>query len=157
MRLWPYQMLDVLPSRQLTSQWRECLAVSGMLSTNKLNHGTVNRVKEYPIEHFAAYCDLVREEFNRRGFKIGQKTIEKLNLDINYSNLDYNTIKKYKNLIYYCEVNNSLLFENYHNQRHIKQCLYSFQERLDCSMITIDQWKILENKFSFLLSDILEN
>ena len=27
MRLWSYEILDVLPKEQLISQWRECLAI----------------------------------------------------------------------------------------------------------------------------------
>lgn len=154
MRLWPYQMLDVLPVRQLVSQWRECLAVAGTIKLKgTLNHSTVNRVMEYDIVHLALYCDLVRKEFARREFTIGTNTIEKLNNDIDYSNLKYETkeIKNPNGYIEYLINSESFLFENYHNERHIKQCLYSFQERVDCNAIDKEQWIIMQKKFSKLI------
>lgn len=155
MRLWPYQMLDVLPVRQLVSQWRECLAVAGTIKLNgTLNHSTVNRVMEYHITHLAFYCDLVRKEFARREFTIGTNTIEKLNNDINYENLSYE-IKEFENPHGYIEylINGEALFGNYHSERSIKQCLYSFQERIDCDAIDEDQWKIMQKKF-YLFIDL---
>ena len=153
MRLWPYQMLDVLPYRQLISQWRECLAVSGMIASGKLNHSIIKRVNDYPIEHFAAYCDLVREEFKIRGYVIGEKTIDKLDRDIGYSNLDYE-ISRPKCSLYSLakvKVDGVPLFDKFHNERYVRQCMYSFQEKFDCGMITENQWKDLEEKFSFLM------
>ena len=153
MRLWPYQMLDVLPVRQLVSQWRECLAVAGTIKlTGTLNHSTVNRVMEYPIEHLGFYCNLVRIEFANRQFTIGVNTIEKLNNDINYANLEYNA-EKIINLNGYDEyiINGKKLFENYHNERSIIQCLYGFQERIDCDAIYQEQWEVMQKKFKMLI------
>ena len=169
MRLWPYQMLDVLPRMQMLSQWRECLAVGGMLGAENLNHATVNRVKDYPIEHFMVYCDLVREEFANRGWTIGTNTLEKLKNDIGYEeNLDnknytiVHSLIDTKNgspipeisVIYNDEkdtTKNYKLFYNFHNERYLKQCLYSFQEKYDCGMLTDDEWNKIVNKFPNLV------
>lgn len=138
MRMWPYQMLDVLPTKQLVSQWRECLAIAGsMASEAGLNHATVNRVKEYPVEHFAAYCDLVRKEFEARGFTIGTNTIEKLDRDINYSCLKYG-LEVVDGLAL---VDGERLLGDFHGDRYVMQCVYSFQERYDCGTITKLEWE----------------
>lgn len=163
MRLWPYQMFSVLPYRQMLAQWRECLAVSGMLAKdleNKsgINHYIIDRVKNYSIEHFVVYCDLVRKEFERRNWTIGTNTIEKLNNDINFENVlskieinehDNNVITpsisiKYDNI-------EEILFYGFHDDRYIKQCLYKFQEMYDCDALTSDVWKELQSKFSRLI------
>ena len=147
MRIWPYQMLDVLPTKQLVSQWRECLAISGCIAGAGLNHATVNRVKEYPLEHFAAYCDLVRKEFAAREFTIGTNTIEKLDRDINYSRLEY-TLKISNGVAL---VNGQPLLEQFHSIRHIRQCVYSFEERYDCGTITELEWGKIVDKFGSLM------
>ena len=40
------------------------------------------------------------------------------------------------------------LFENWHNERYLKQCLMNLQEKYDCGGISEDEWKVIENKFS---------
>lgn len=168
MRLWPYQMLDTLPSRHLLSQWRECLAIGGMLGANTLNHATVNRVKDYPIEHFYAYCDLVRKEFLRRGYTIGTNTLEKLENDIKYPVKDVDNSLEWNNVNYeifedYSKPvnkmgfkiikigdNEEFLFENFHNERYLKQCLYMFEEKYDCDMLYEEDWNAMSKKFKNL-------
>ena len=158
MRIWPYQMLLILPTRQLVSQWRECLAISGMIygdgnkSLDNINHATINRIKNYPLEHFAAYCDLVRLAFAKREFIIGTNTIEKLNNNIDYENLNYNLDYKISNNIIYSAIvktgnNNEFLWENFHNDRYLKQCLYMFQEKHDVDMLYNNEWGNLINNF----------
>lgn len=168
MRTWPYQMLNVLPYKQLLSQWRECLAISGMIygngsniSLENVNHATINRIKDYPLDHFIVYCDLVRQEFINRGWTIGTNTIEKLNREINFENRLKELEKhlKISQEFIFIEgnrkdtvfVNNEKLFGNFHNERYIIQCLYSFQEKYDIGMISNEEWKSLEDKFNYLL------
>ena len=160
MRLWPYQMLDVLPRMQMLSQWRECLAVGGMLGTKTLNHATVNRVKDYPIEHFMVYCDLVRDEFANRGWTIGTNTLEKLKNDIDYETekskrtfgyFEDETENGIKEIIVKRPYGTSILFKDFHDERYLKQCLYSFQEKYDCGMLTDDEWDKIVNKFPQLI------
>ena len=160
MRLWPYQMLDVLPRMQMLSQWRECLAVGGMLGAKTLNHATVNRVKDYPIEHFMVYCDLVRREFANRGWTIGTNTLEKLKNDIGYEtdeskrDFDYcgdeDCDGKYQ-IVVNRRFGMSILFDSFHDERYLKQCLYSFQEKYDCGMLTDEEWNKIVDKFDYLI------
>ena len=183
MRLWPYQMLDVLPSRQLVSQWRECLAVSGIIRYNK-SHYIIDRVKYYNLSHFIVYCQLVEKEFIKRDYKIGTNALETLDKNINFSilkekinysyNNDYNLydfsqnfVKNNKlfsiNNIEYIIVKNNIqdinniietnqiLFENWHNERYLRQCLYSFQEKYDCNGISEETWLKIYNKFKYII------
>ena len=150
MRLWPYQMLKVLPNKYIVAQWRECLGVAGCLASEKgLNHATVNRVKDYDISHFIIYCDLVRKEMKRRFFTVGTNTIEKLDNDIDFTNqLDFIYNKSHE-FYYRTEENKSitvyyydkLLFGGYHNMRYIQQCYFMFEEKHDCGMLSDEEFK----------------
>lgn len=162
MRLWPYQMLKYLPTKQLVAQWRECLAISGMIygdgtnvSLENINHATINRMKEYPLEHFAVYCDLVREAFKSRGFTIGTNTIEKLDREIGYSDLKYRVEEgSYDGIpekLVHLERMSQFLFCDFHTKRYVRQCMYSFQEKLDCGMLDEDEWKLLCDNFGHLM------
>lgn len=149
MRLWPYQMLSVLPRPHLLSQWRECLAVGGMLGAGTLNHATVNRIKNYPMEHFHAYCDLVREEFARRGYTIGENTLEKLKNDVNYGNLEYqiNDGDHPLSLDKFITIGgkDEKLLGGWHEEHYIRQCYYMFQEKFDVGMLYEDDWGVICN------------
>ena len=163
MRAWPYQLFNVLPYRHMLSQWRECLAISGMIASSNniekmdgINHATINRIKDYPLNDFVVYCNLVRKEFNRRNWTIGTNTIEKLNNDIDFEN-------RLKNLSYTvnddCVViiednKERILFNNFHNTRYLIQCLYKFQEMYDCKMITEEQWSTMTEKFKDYLKNV---
>lgn len=125
-----------------------------MIAGKGINHATINRIKDYSIERFAAYCDLVRKEFKNREYTIRTNTIEKLNNNINYENLDYElklNEEKSKDGIEYYEVNGILLFKDFHNERYIRQCFYSFQEKFDCNMISEEEWSKIENKFKYIV------
>jgi len=124
-----------------------------MIAGKGINHATINRIKDYSIEHFASYCDLVRKEFKDRNYKICRNAIEKLNKNIDYENLKYNlevNKTRSRNGVVYYDVDGEPLFENFHNQRYIIQSLYFFQEKVDCNMITEQEWGKMVKKFQHL-------
>lgn len=43
------------------------------------------------------------------------------------------------------------LFFNWHNERYLKQNLYNLQEKYDCGGISKDEWKVIEDKFGYLM------
>lgn len=142
MRLWPHQMLDVLPTKQLVAQWRECLAIAGSIKLNsKVNHSIVNYVNNYSIENLVKYSNMVELEFKNRNFTIGKNTLEKMNNDINYDSILQNI------------ENNFQPFKFNHNNRYIKQCLYKFQLKYDLGYTSEREWKLLKQKFCNLIND----
>ena len=110
MRLWPYQMIDVLPRKQLVSQLRENTLISVVLDRDgKTNHMLINKVMDYDIYEFRIYCQLIVEEMYRRDYKVADKTLVKLNIDnFDTSNEDYKDLK---------------LFKEWHDERYFRQCL----------------------------------
>ena len=70
MRLWHKNLIPVLPRQHLLGQWRECcLIAKNIHDKGTPNHILVNKIMEYPIDHFFRYGIGIREEMTRRGYK----------------------------------------------------------------------------------------
>lgn len=135
MRLWHKDLIDVLPTKQLVSQWRELSAIVGAIEKNGTpNHMLVNKVLEYPSSHLMLYSLLIKQEMEDRGFKPSLAVMKKIN--------DY-CVKNggYKKVLEYDE-----LFKDWHNDRYYKQCFYNLQEKFDCDGIDINEWKTITGK-----------
>lgn len=141
MRLWHKDLLTVLPSQQLVSQWRECCAIArNVAMVGTPNHILVNKVIDYPISHFYTYSNLVLEEMYKRGFSTTITAKNKFD--------DY--IKKIdKN--YEDQVSFESLFLNWHNDRYFWQCLYNLEEKYDCGGITEEEIKAIDELATFYL------
>ena len=134
MRLWPYQMLDVLPRQQLLSQLRECTALAVQLdATGKTNHILINKIMDYDLMEFKIYCQLVVDEFKRRNYNVAAQTRVKLGL------IGFST--KYPEYIDYP------IYKEWHNDRYIKQCMNNLEEKYDCGGVTEEEWEALTRKF----------
>ena len=138
MRCWHIKLLPLLPRQQLLSQLRECVATAkDIYETGKTNHILINKIMDYPIEHFQEYCDMIIEEMNARDYKVSQQTIDKLSKYLNYQ-------------CYASFANPELrkvLFKDWHTDRYLVQCLYNLQEKYDCKGITFDEWDKIYHKF----------
>ena len=142
MRMWHIDMLDVLPNKQLVSQWRECAAIAGAISKNQTpNHMLVNKVLDYHWYDFIEYTECVMEEMINRGYKPTKGIMDKIR---NFCEqvgwlaiLDNNNIKS--------------LYEGWHNPRYLKQCLYNLQEKYDCGGISSSEWEQIQNKYSDII------
>ena len=103
MRIWHWQLIDVLPWEQLVSQWREVSSVVGSIQLKGTpNHVLVNEVLNYDYDHLISYAYYVRSEMTRRGYKPNWQLIVKEDL-----------------------------FPNWHNERYLKQCYYNLEEKYD--------------------------
>lgn len=87
------------------------------------------------MRHFGTYCFCINMEFNKRGYKISEKSINKLN--------DFFQDKK--------GIDFEELFKDWHNDRYLKQCLLNLQEKYDCGGITEEEWLKIYNKFNKFL------
>ena len=77
MRLWHYKLIPALPRQQLLSQWRECCCIARNIAVNGTpNHLLVNKILNYPIQHFITYSYLVANEMYRRGYKVDKSRFE---------------------------------------------------------------------------------
>lgn len=159
MRLWSYQIIKYLPRKHLSGQWRECCAISSMISTednidlNKINHTTINRIKEYPLEHFALYTELVRRECIRREWK-RIKHLSDLNLNVDFEKLlsNCNICEDEDKCI--ITINGEKLYGNWHNNRYLNQCFHMFEEKYDTKQIKDDEWIPLRDSILKIFSII---
>ena len=140
MRLWHKYLIGVLPKNQLLGQWRECcLIAKNIAEKGTPNHILVNRIMDYPIEHFLIYCDSVYSEMRFRGYKCDPSKI------MQYADaLKFDLPKRYE--ISYLDI-----FDDWHNDRYLMQCLYNLQEKYDCGGIPEDEWVRVQNRYEELM------
>ena len=126
MRIWHKSLISVLPREQLVAQWRELSAIAGNISDKgNPNHILVNKVMNYPFNHFISYAYYVRKEMTNRGYKTMNKVWYKI---ASISDFDYNILPFEE------------IFPNWHNDRYFIQCFYNLEEKYDCGGINKEDW-----------------
>ena len=134
MRLWHKDLIPYLPRQQLLGQWRECCAIAKSIHEKGTpNHVLVNKIMDYPIEHFWFYCGHVQAGMIRRGYKCNEMKC--------FQHFDETKIK-IKDV-----PDTSDMFENWHNAQYAKQCYYNLQEKHDCGAISDMEWNTFEQGY----------
>ena len=132
-RIWHKSLISCLPRQQLLGQWRECCLIAKNIAENGTpNHLLVNKIMNYPPNHFYQYTKLVLEEINNRGYKYKVES---------YNNFIDNMNRVASNYFEY--VSFEKLFSDWHNTRYLNQCMYNLEEKHDCQGITDDEWNVL--------------
>ena len=141
MRLWHKDLLPFLPRQQLLSELRECVAISKDIhDKGTTNHILINKIMNYPLEHFQMYCDDVISEMDSRGYNVSDKTKDKLSVYLSYDcSMPF---QDEKDIL----IRNNM-FSEWHNDRYLKQCLMNLQEKYDCGGVTKDEWDLIEITF----------
>ena len=135
MRLWHKDLIPYLPDKQLISQWRECCAIAGNIAKyGSPHHILVNKIMNYPIDHFYSYTFLVMNEMDRRGFAINPKSFQ--NFEIRMVNFLGRTPESM--------VPKSYIFAGWHTYKYFLQCYYNLAEKHDCGGISDEEWKPIE-------------
>lgn len=147
MRLWHYELLNVLPRQQLLSQLRECVAIAkDIYKTDNTNHILINPIMDYNLNHFRLYCVLVVNEMEKRGYNVSRTTKDKLHTYIQYYNtLKYVTFAGRLSIL----INNEYepLFNDWHNDRYLVQCLYNLEEKYDRGGVSQEEWDKIYHKY----------
>ena len=134
MRLWHYELLPYLPRCQLVSQWRECCCIAKSIADRGTpNHILVNRIMDYPLNHFVVYTAMVIAEMSHRGYKV-----------------DSQKFWKWMHKTDWCDVNCTLeegLFANWHDDIYLRQCLYNLEEKAICRGIPREEWQLIYEAF----------
>lgn len=129
MRLWHKDLISVLPRQQLLGQWRECCLIARNIAEKGIpNHILVNKIMDYPIEHFIAYTDMVKDEMKKRGYHCDTSRFTKW--------LQWEQFKIYP----------SNIFADWHNYRYLSQCFYNLQEKYDCGGINEIEYALIRRK-----------
>lgn len=130
MRLWHKDMIKVLPREQLVAQWRECSAIAGNIKTKGTpNHILVNKIMNYPMNHFISYSFYIREEMTRRGYRTMNSVWDKIaSLAEGYNILPIDE-----------------LFPEWHNNTYWTICYYNLKEKWMCGGVKEEDWNKIEN------------
>lgn len=132
-RIWHKDLIKVLPREQLVAQWRELSAIAGNINTKGTpNHILVNKIMNYPMNHFISYAHYVREEMLRRGYRTMNSVWEKI---IKVADGDYNILPLEE------------LFPGWHNMRYLTQCYYNLEEKYDCGGIAQEWFEKIEKVY----------
>ena len=125
----------------MLSQLRECVAISkSIYEKGTPNHILVNKIMDYDLSEFRIYCNMViYEMICNRSYTVSTKTIKKLQDYIDFE-IDSTVIE-------------NKIFENWHNNRYLRQCLFNLQEKADCNGITIDEWQRIKDKFGGICNE----
>ena len=133
MRLWHKDLISVLPREQLVAQWRELSAIAGNIQTkNTPNHILVNKVMDYPFDHFITYAKIVREEMTRRGYQTRNSVWDKII-----------ALRPTWHIINF----NSLYFDWMDNQ-YLRICYYNLLEKYLCGGIKEEDWNKILSKYN---------
>lgn len=148
MRLWHKDLIPVLPKQQLLGQWRECCCIARNIAVNGTpNHLLVNKIMDYPIDHFYSYTYLVARYMFKRGYKldwgkfaryidVGKLKSIDVTVDLNSDGIRIDTISSH--------LSHDELFAGWHNDRYLLQCFYNLQEKFDCGGITEAEWRYFQ-------------
>lgn len=126
MRLWHKDLIEALPREQLVAQWRECSAIAGNIKTKGTpNHILVNKIMNYPMDHFISYSFYIRKEMTRRKYRTMDSVWNKIcSVCDNYNILPIEE-----------------LYPDWHNEKYIRQCIYNLEEKYDCGGIKEEDFK----------------
>lgn len=129
MRLWHKDLIPYLPDLQLKGQWRECALIADAIAKNGTpNHLLVNRVAEYPLDHFFTYCKVVELEMFNRGLEVKNNSRARV---------------FYRPWRYFF----GELFDGWHNKGYLRICMSNLAEKhfygIGKSRITDEEWKQL--------------
>lgn len=126
MRLWHKYLIEALPREQLVAQWRECSAIAGNIKTKGTpNHILVNKIMNYPMNHFISYSFYLRQEMTRRGYRTMDSVWNKICSVCD----DYNILPIEE------------LYPDWHNEKYIRQCIYNLEEKYDCGGVKEEDFK----------------
>lgn len=131
MRCWHKDLAKFLPRLQLISQWRECCCIAKSISEKGTpNHILVNKIMDYPIEHFIAYTTLIRNEMRSRGYKCDTGKFKKWMPDWDAFTINFSEV-----------------FYDWHNDIYLRECLYNLEEKLLAGGIPTDEWQVIYDRF----------
>lgn len=137
MRLYHKDLIAVLPRLQILGQWRECcLIAKNIAEKGTPNHILVNKIMDYPIEHFYRYASEVSDEMESRGYKC-----------------DFNKFTQYIK-IDKCHITHDEMFKSWHNDEYRQICYWNLKEKYLCGGISKEEWLPIFDEYMKNISSI---
>ena len=132
MRLWHKDLIKVLPREQLVAQWRELSAIAGNIKMKGTpNHILVNKIMDYPFDHFITYAAAVRDEMTRRGYRTMDSVWNKI---ISVTSIyDIFPLEK--------------IFTEWMNAEYLEICYFNLKEKYLCGGIKQEDWEKIYHEY----------
>ena len=144
MRLWHKDLIRVLPKQQLIAQWRECCAIARSIALDgKTNHILINRIMEYPIEHFLRYSQMVYFEMVCRDYNCNFYNFSKWLGDVEKIEIISQNWPAQLTAMELIRLKEDDIFYNWHTDRYYWQCYHNLEEKFDCGGISQDEWETI--------------
>lgn len=130
MRLWHKDLIPFLPRQQLVGQWRELCAIARNIDDyGTPNHVLVNKIIDYPKDDLITYAQAVYMEMTNRGY------------DAHWVRFAgpmrwLDPVKAVKDI-----------YNGWHNERYLHQCLANLQEKADCGAIPAEEWERITDRW----------
>ena len=132
MRMWHKSLIPVLPREQLVAQWRELSTITGNIKTKGTpNHILVNKVMNYPMNHFITYAAAVRAEMTKRGYYTMDKVWDKIKSICD----DYNILPLNE------------IYPEWMNDTYFVICYYNLMEKWLCGGVKSEDWDKIEELY----------
>lgn len=129
MRLWHKDLIDVLPKQQLLGQWRECCLIARQINVlGRPNHILVNKIMDYPTDHFIRYACKVYHEMKNRGYSCNFKKFIQY-----FPEYDADIVLQMNPRI-------KSVFPGWHDSTYLDICYYNLLEKYKCGGIRYDEW-----------------
>ena len=152
MRLWHKDLIPVLPGKQLRGQWRECCAIAkGISEKGWPNHIIVNRIMDYPLDHFVTYSNLIFREMKSRGYKVDWECFSKYGARMRLFDRKENRHSEPYHPVPYV-----YLFDKWHNFRYFCQCYQNLSEKFDCGGISESEYSVIQKKYDDVFNEELK-
>ena len=90
----------------------------------------VNKVLDYPREHFNLYAYLIYKETENRGYRT-----------------EWERFQPRDGAVVIVLGDRWELFKDWHNDRYMRQCLSNLQEKADCGAIPAEEWKRITDRW----------
>lgn len=147
MRLWHKDLIKFLPRQQLVAQYRElCSIAKDWDEKETTNHVLINKVMDYPVSHLYAYTTIVKDEMKNRKYTMRKDAWERF-----ANHCVAIRERETEDKQWMISVSHDELFEHWHTDRYLKQCLYNLQEKYDCGGISQEDWDKIEEHFNWIL------
>lgn len=143
MRIWHYKLIPVLPKQELLIQWRDCCAISKLISQDKQVNGLlVRRLTDYPAWMWMIYQTDVEKEISKRGYEMCKDAMWSLGDNTMRAEEEgyFAEDDAFDFMTYMYDP-----FPGWHNDRYLIQCYYNLEEKYDCGGITDDEWSKIDS------------
>lgn len=136
MRIWHYELIDVLPNAQLKAMRYE---IGDMIKQYpNIKHGLVKYANNYDIEYLLDLFMKTLDEFEKRKIK------HRVSYDLEIYQIGASKCKL--KIGRWKFIRTGQIYPE-HNDRYLKQCYFNLQEKYDRGIISKEEWQKIYNKY----------